>query len=64
MWNLLDQIKEKTGNIIDITKPEVKKIIKDLVESQKDIKEQDRENVVNGMLRMLAPYNNKDLSQP
>ena len=64
MWNLLDQIKEKTGNIIDITKPEVKKIIKDLVDGQKDIKEQDRENVVNGMLRMLAPHNNKDLSQP
>jgi len=64
MWNLLDKIKDKTWNKIDITNAKVKEIIKELVDGQEDIKESDKENVVNGMLRMLAPYNNKDLSQP
>ena len=69
MWSLLDEIKTTLWDKrMDLNNSEilgaVKGLVSKMVENQGITDSWDKENMVNGMLRMLAVYNNEDLNKP
>ena len=77
MWDVIDEIKKNittaTGDgsaescLMNLNNPDivekVRTAVKAVVDKQKDIQDGDKEGMINGMLRMLAVYNNEDLNK-
>jgi hypothetical protein len=78
MWDVIDEIKKNittaTGDgsaescLMNLNNPDivekVRTAVKAVVDKQKDIQDGDKEGMINGMLRMLAVYNNENLNKP